>query len=490
MGMQDQVIQFIQSERLLSAGDNVVIGVSGGPDSLCLLHLFDKCRDRLAIRLHVAHLNHLIRGTDAEADAEFVASFAAQLDVPCTIAKCDIPAIARRNKLAIEEAARRARYAFLMQVASQIGATRIAVGHNADDQSETILMHWLRGAGLAGLRGMLPATPMADLRLIAPPTLIQERDTWLIRPLLQTPRAEIEHYCTQHNLNPRFDRSNLDTTLFRNKLRHELLPYLEQVYKPNFSAILRRSAQVIREDYDLLSQLRNDAWERTIVYLTTQVVAFDRAIWRSLHHATQRALVRQAVQHLRWNLRDVNFEHVKAAVEGARQGQVGARATLPRGLMLTVGYDRLFIADAEYIPPPDFPALTRDRLELAVPGSTALPDENGCVQVTVVPAQTLSGWEKNDDVWCAFVDADVLGPQPALRRRRDGDRFCPLGMKGRKKLVSELLVNEKVPAWWRDEVPLLVRPDDEIVWVCGWRIDERAKIGEHTSRVAIIRFEK
>jgi tRNA(Ile)-lysidine synthase len=479
----------MQSEGLVSAGDTVVVGVSGGPDSLCLLHLLGRCRDRLGIQLHVAHLNHLIRGADADADAQFVTDVAAQYDMPCTIVKRDVPAIAKQNKLAIEEAARRARYAFLMQVAGQIGATRIAVGHNAGDQSETILMHWLRGAGLAGLRGMLPATRMTDLRLIAPPSLAQARDIWLIRPLLQTPRAEIERYCARHDLKPRFDRSNLDTTLFRNKLRHELLPYLEQTYKPNLSAILRRSAQVIRQDYDLLSQLRDDAWERTTVHHTDDLVVFGKAAWQSLHRALQRALVRRAVQQLRWNLRDVSFEHVETAIEVARQGQAGAQATLPRGLMLTVGYSRLFVADAGTIPSPDFPALTCDRLDITVPGSTTLPGENGCVHVTIVPVESVSGWGENDDTWCAFLDADVLGQRLALRRRRDGDRFCPLGMKGKKKLVSELLVNAKVLAWWRDEVPLLVRQDDEIMWVCGWHIDERAKISEQTSRVAVIRFE-
>ena len=374
MAIQDQVVQFIRSEHLVSAGDSVVVGVSGGPDSLCLLHMLDECRDRLAIQLYAAHLNHLIRGTDADADAQFVADFAAQRHIPCTVEKRDVPAIAQRNKLAIEEAARRARYAFLMQVARQTRATRIAVGHNADDQSETILMHWLRGAGLAGLRGMLPATRMADLRLIVPPSQAKE-DIWLIRPLLQTSRAEVERYCAQHNLNPRFDRSNLDTTLFRNKLRHELLPYLEQTYKPNFRTILRRSAQIVRDDYDLLSRLRDDAWKRTVVHATQEAVVFDKAVWQSLHRSMQRALVRQAVQYLCWHLRDINFEHVQAAIEVAQRGRVGAQATLPRGLTLTVGYERLFVASAKHVPAADVPALVRDYLDLAVPGSTALPGQ-------------------------------------------------------------------------------------------------------------------
>ncbi len=483
--MRRDVIRFIHRERLVSPGDTVLLGVSGGADSLCLMHLLHACQAELGITLHVAHLNHLIRGADAEADAQFVADFAAQLGIPCTVQSRDVRAVARERQLGIEEAARRVRYAFLFETAREIKAARIAVGHNADDQSETILMHWLRGAGLAGLRGMLPATPLADLRLLSPSTSGKER--WLIRPLLQTPRADIERYCRAHDLQPRCDRSNLDTTFYRNKLRHELLPHLEKAYKPNLRVILRRSAQVIRDDYDLLCTLRDDAWDKT-AQVSDRVVVFDRAVWQTWHVSLQRAMIRRAVQHLRRNLRDVNFEHVDAAVRVAHRGAVGAQATLPRRVVLTVGYTRLFIAEAGLVPPPDFPALTVERLALTIPGVTLLPP-SGRVEVNIVPVDRLPpDWEQNVDPWRAFLDAGVVGRSAFLRRRRAGDRFCPLGMGGRQKLVSELLVNARLTAWWRDLVPLLIGQDGEIIWVCGWRVDERAKITEHTSHVAIIHF--
>jgi tRNA(Ile)-lysidine synthetase-like protein len=171
--LQREVVAFIHRERLLSPGDRVVVGVSGGPDSLALLHLVHACREQLGIEVHAAHLNHLIRGTEADQDAQFVADVASAWDIPCTVVARDVPAFARDHRLALEEAARRVRYAFLAEVAQSVGGSRIAVGHNADDQSETVLMHWLRGAGLAGLRGMLPATPLADLRLGVP--------TWIRR---------------------------------------------------------------------------------------------------------------------------------------------------------------------------------------------------------------------------------------------------------------------------------------------------------------------
>jgi tRNA(Ile)-lysidine synthetase-like protein len=265
----------IEQHNLLTPGDTVVVGVSGGPDSLCLLHILQHLSHTLSLDLHIAHLNHCIRGEDADADAAFVAHVAAEWQLPISVETVDVPAFARAQKLALEEAARCARYHFLARVAHGIGARTIALGHNADDQTETVLMHWLRGSGLAGLRGMLPATQLADYRLIGDWPTCSDRETHspasalttshlpsftIIRPLLGVPRADIEAYCIQHDLHPRFDRSNLDTTYFRNRLRHELIPYLE-TYNVNIRQVLRRSATAIAADYDLLRDQVQAAWK-------------------------------------------------------------------------------------------------------------------------------------------------------------------------------------------------------------------------------------
>lgn len=484
MNLQRELVAYIRREGLLRPGDKVIVGVSGGPDSLCLLHILRANQDALGIEIHVAHLNHQLRGAEADEDARFVAATAAAWGLPCTIEARDVGALAREHKMAIEEAARRARYAFLWRVAGQTGAGRVAAAHNADDQSETVVMHWLRGSGLAGLRGMLPAVQLSALRLLERPA--DAVAVWLIRPLLETPRAAIEAYNAAHGLAPRFDRSNLDTTLYRNKLRHELIPYLERAYKPNFPEIVRRSARVVRDDYDLLCTLRDQAWQETVRSTTSEAVVFEREAWRALHPSLQRGTIRKAVQQLRWSLRDVGFVHVEDAMRVAVEGDAGAQATLPDGLALVVGYETIAVAGAGYRPTPDWPALTVARVELQVPGTTALPDD-GEVTIEVMGREQLPAeWTRNPDPWRAYLDVDVTGTELALRRRKEGDRFCPPGMGGKHKLVSELLVNEKVPVYWRDEIPLLVRADGEIMWVCGQRIDERAKIRAGTSQVIAI----
>ena len=502
-----RVRRAIQQHSLLGPGETVVVGVSGGPDSLCLLHVLQQLSPEFSLGLHVAHLNHGMRGEDSDADAAFVAGLAADWGLPATIESADVPTLARTHKLALEEAARRARYAFLARVARQIGARTIAVAHNADDQTETVLMHWLRGSGLAGLRGMLPATPLGELRLgisdfrlatessPSPSNLKSQisnlKSLTLIRPLLDVPRADIEAYCAQHNLHPRFDRSNLDTTYFRNRLRHELIPYLA-TYNVNIREVLRRSATVIAADYELLRQQLEAAWKQVVCAESERAVTFDLMDWRALPLALQRSTLREAIHRLRRALRNIDFVHVENAVEILADGATGDRATLPQGLMLTIGYETFTVADQGYCALPDLPLLlSGEPLSIAIPGHTRLPGTAWALQAEISPRSalpdaaliTVRGWQ-------AFLDAVTVGTSPTLRVRRPGDRFCPLGMQGRGKRVNEFMINEKIPAAWREHIPLLVNGDGQIAWVCGWRPDERARVTDSTRQVVWLHFER
>ncbi|MCR4408256.1 MAG: tRNA lysidine(34) synthetase TilS [Anaerolineae bacterium] len=487
----NQVRETIEHYHLLDDGETVVVGVSGGPDSLCLLHILRQLSTEFDLRLHVAHLHHRIRGEDADADAAFVAALAQEWGLPCTVETRDVPAMAREKKLAVEEMARLTRYAFLARLAHHIGAGKIAVGHNADDQTETVLMHWLRGSGLAGLRGMLPLTPLRQLRLhLADPDL--ELESWhlyLIRPLLEVTRADIEAYCAAHGLQPRFDRSNLDTTYYRNRLRHELLPLLE-TYNPAIRQVLRRSARVITDDYALLRAEMRWAWRQVVLTEDRRAITFDLDCWRELPTSLQRATLREAIHRLRRSLRNINFVHVEDAMLVAREKPTGSQATLPRGLMLTLGYDTFVVADADYIPPPDWPALTVSSLPLNIPGVTPLPDSPWRVVARVVPRHKLPAWwVDNTDPWQAFLDFEVVGRELILRRREPGDRFCPLGLGGDQKLVGDFLINAKVPRVWRDLVPIVASPH-HIVWIAGWRVDERARVTMDTERVLHLAFRR
>jgi tRNA(Ile)-lysidine synthase len=503
----------IERGQLLETGATVVVGVSGGADSLCLLHVLCSLRNVYDLRIHVAHLNHCLRGDEAHADMLFVALLAMDWGVPCTIEVVDVNAVAAQRRLSLEEAARQVRYGFLADVAQQVGASAVAVGHNADDQSETVLMHFLRGAGLAGLRGMSPAVDLAGLRTIRRPSApLPASHIPLLRPLLSVPRAAIEAYCQAHNLAPRFDRSNLDTTYFRNRLRHELLPLLE-TYNPNIRELLRRTASVVRADYELLTAARDAAWGQVVQEENQDLIRFDLERWRALPLALQRATLRRAATSLRPRLRDVDYVHVEGAMDVAKDGSTGAQATLPQGLRLTVGYQSLQLAAADRTPSvPDWPLLWGDEpVPVALPGRTPLserhpPDthvgasDEGGPSAWWLEAGLWAGDRDailaNPDRWTAYMDAAQLGPDLALRPRRPGDRFQPLGMGGQQVEVADFMINVKIPRRWRDHIPLLVHappggaPDGEIAWVSGWRIDERVKITAGTGRVVRLRWSR
>ena len=489
MNLTTQVREFVRRHDLLTEGDGVVVGVSGGPDSLCMLHHLVGLQTEYRLRLHVAHLHHGARGEEADADAAYVADVARQHQLPATIARRDVPGTAKAHKLAFEEAARRVRYAFLAHVAVEAGATRIAVGHNADDQAETVLMHFLRGAGPAGLRGMLPVTPLTSYRTLESISEFELPSAQLsvIRPLLGTSRAEIERYCAENDLQPRFDRSNLDTTFFRNRLRHELLPILE-TYNPNIKKRLNHTAQLIAADYARLEQLRDWAWGEIVLEESDVCVAMDLVSWKAQLLSTQRALIREAAYRLRPQTRDVSFVHVENAVRIGLEGTTGSRATLPDGLEVVLGYDRLVVAQKGYKQPPEGPSLEKGvEIAVSLPGVTPVGTGEWAVEATLLDDWSGEKLEANPDRWTAYMDAALVKQPLILRPRRTGDRFCPQGMAGHAPTLNEWMTNAKVPLAWREQLPLLLA-GEEIVWVCGWRVSESVVVGPSTCQVVRFRF--
>lgn len=491
MDLVRDVQQAIGRYHLLNPGDTVVVGVSGGPDSLCLLHVLRQLAPQLSVQLHAAHLHHGLRGAEADADAAFVQELAVAWHLPCTVEHADVGALAAQAGASLEEAARAARYTFLAQLATGLGAAAVAVGHNADDQAETVLMHFLRGSGLAGLRGMQPLSAFPPAQLAIGNRQLAIANLSLIRPLLVVSRADVLRYCAEHGIEPRYDRSNEDTTFFRNRLRHELLPLLER-YNPQIRRILGNTAAVLADDHELLRSSLLAAWPGVVLQEDGAQVVLDLSAWRSLPTALQRSVLREAIHRLRAaaGLRNINYVHVDHALWLLREGTAGERMTLPAGLELVLGYDRFAVgSEGVELPVDPRPRLDVEWLPLAAPGTVDL--DGWQVELALLaPADLPPDWQANADPWQAWLDADVLGPAPALRTRREGDRFQPLGMAGRRKLLAELFTNAKVPATARDRWPLLVTTAGDIAWVCGLRVDERARITAATQRVVCLKLRR
>ncbi len=476
----------IVGHHLFSRGETVVVGVSGGPDSLALLHILRELAPDLAVQLHVAHLNHQLRGEDSEADAAFVANHARGMGLPATIEARPVAQYAREHHLSPEEAARIVRYGFLGEVASRSRAHTVAVGHNADDQVETVLMHLIRGAGLAGLRGMTYQTQLPH----------SELSISLVRPLLDVTRAEIEAYCREHDLKPRFDLSNLDTTVFRNRLRHEVIPYLERL-NPNLREVLRHGAMAIADDYRYLHAETEKVFAQVARSIDGAPGAanlaswvFDREEWSALPASLQRATLREAVRRLRQGLRNINWAHIEDARRVVIEKGVGAEATLPQGLVLIVGYDEFTIG--ETVPLPDMPLMHGDPVELPMGATVELPGTAWHVKVDEekeLGAAHDEGERTPENRWRTRLDAGKIHGALLLRTRRPGERFEPSNMGGRHKSLHEFMIDEKIPRHIRDFLPILA-DDEKILWVCGYRTDERARVTTGTRRVLSVQFFK
>ncbi len=315
LGVLEQVRAFCRTEGLFAGGERVLVAVSGGADSLALLHILNALRADLAITIHAATLDHGLRGAQGAEDAAFVAQVAAAWQIPCVVGSADVPRQAAVWRLGTEAAARRARYAFLRETAAQVGAACIATGHHLDDQVETVLLHLIRGSGLAGLRGILPHSQREGVRLV--------------RPLLGVPHADLSAYVAALGITPRDDPTNADQQYARNKVRHTVLPLLREI-NPSVATSIGRMAATLREDYAAL-----------VASLPPYVPpSIRREVFLSLPLAVRRLWLRAAVAHLAPD-HDLSFERVEAAIRFVERLRKVGGVQLGSGLWLRANPTRL-----------------------------------------------------------------------------------------------------------------------------------------------------
>lgn len=473
----------IDKFNMIAPGDKILVGVSGGPDSVALLHGLWSLREELRLELNVFHLNHMMRGKEAEEDALFVEELARRFDLPVIVERVDVPRLIREAKASAQEVAREVRYRRFYRAAEKVGAQKIALGHNLNDQAETVLMRLLRGAGTDGLAGIPPV-----------------REGKIIRPLLEITRGEIEEYLAQQGLSARLDRSNRKTRYLRNRIRMRLIPLLEKDYNPRVVELLARLAEQAREEAGFLEGAAREAYRRL-----AREEAADGATGRAGVHlslaglrlepmAIQRRVVRAALSRAKGDIRRVDFRHVEQVLELARVGRVEATLDLPGGIKARRTYTDLVI---ELEPPgsagpgagPGEPAAPGEVYTLQVPGLTALPAWGLTMQAELLPGHQAGDMPSAQDPRSpvAHLDFHRLSLPLKVRARRPGDRFQPLGLRGSKKL-KDFFIDLKVPRRERDHIPLVVSGEDEdIVWVVGWRIDSRFKVGPQTTHVLVLR---
>ncbi len=458
-------VKSVLSQAGITPHTRSVIGVSGGADSLALLHLLANFVDRDC--LCVGHLNHGLR-SEAGEDADFVRRFSAARGLLFHTRTVDAASLAGNQSWSIEEAARSARYQFLADTAEVFQTIAVIVAHNADDQAETVLHHLLRGSGLRGLQGMRPVSPLPGRPALK-----------LVRPLLTVPRAQIEAYCQENDLQPVQDKTNTDTVFLRNRIRHELLPNLA-TYNPQIKEHLVQLAGIVAADEALLAEQSDMTWQHIVSAKEVEWLRLDRAQWRALSLSMRRRTLRRALVELRPSLTDISFRTIDLAHQVAMDMETGAEATLPGNISLRLEYDHILIASSTEPQPINQPQISLGLpLTLPIPGTVAL---EGDWRLTAVESDlNLSTVRENRDSLTAFLD---IGETDALqvRTRLPGERMQPLGMDGRSASVQDIMVNRKLPAHLRDQWPL-VADAKHLLWLVGLHVDERAKVTEQTQRI-------
>ena len=430
--------------------------------------------------LLVGCLDHGLR-SEAAVEVDLVQQVAAGLGVQFTTRVVDTKQMAKQTGLSIEAAARQLRYEFLFSEAERINAQAVAVGHTADDQAETILMHLLRGTGLSGLKGMEFRTFPTSWSTAIP----------LVRPLLTTWRAEIMAYCQQHHLTTFQDATNQSQDYFRNKIRLDILPYLA-AYQPNIRQNLVRMANTLSADHALLHSLVEAAWQNCLVEAGPGYVALDRSKILQQPLAIQRYLLRQAMLSQRTGVQDIEFsmiEHARRHLDealGTKTYAVGA------GLQLRIEQNVAWIIRIEApLPAGNWPAvLTGRAVELPVPGAIEL-QAGWVLQALPNHADTLLAEDLTEGLpnYQANFDVDRLELPLLVRQRRPGDRMQPAGMDGKTVKLSDLMINLKLPARSRSHWPV-VCSGDHIIWVPGCRQSYLAQPGRSTRRVIRLRLSR
>lgn len=453
--MRDKVIYTIERYNMISKGDGVVVGFSGGPDSLALLHVLWSLRRLYDIKIYAVHLNHMIRGEEAFRDEGFARSFAEQHDIPFFSRRIKVEDFAKQSGMSSEEAGRYLRYGLFNEIADEVGASKIAIAHNMNDQAETMIMRFFRGTGISGMVGIKPV-----------------RDNRYIRPIISCSRNEIEDYCRNNHLNPVIDSTNNEVIYSRNKIRNHVIPYIKDNFNKNIVEGLYRSSEILRDEDDYLNS-------RALIELEGIKIenGFSVKDFNMLHPALKRRIIRMLILRIKGDLIGIEIKHIDECIELIAKGHTGKTLNLPKELECKVEYELFKIQRKNIVMDYSY--------KLLIPGCTRV-DEAGITICTSILEKSLQTFK--DKQFIKYFDYDKIGNMVEVRNRRDGDFIFPKGMSGKKKL-KEIFIDKKIPRDKRNRIPLVVF-NNEVLWAFELRDSRNYKINENTKRILEIKIER
>jgi tRNA(Ile)-lysidine synthase len=460
-------VRTVRQQQLFVPGQHVLVAVSGGPDSIALLSLLHRLAPSWRLTLMVVHCNYGLRGAESDGDESFVRDFCQERQLSLVIHRPKL--VKRQHRASLQAMARDARYDFMKQLAHEVGADRIAVGHTANDQAETVLMWLLRGGGMTGLAGM--------------PYVREER---IIRPLLAATREEVVAYLDHEELSYRLDSSNEKPFYHRNRIRKELLPVITRL-APSAVRVLQRQADLLREDEQYLTGITNELVHTLVSHHSTGVQRVDRQAFVELPVALQRRLVRAILRTYDEEGRASSFHMVESVRRVLLKGGSGVRLSFKKALVAleqgsvrfspSVGGGRSHQIDSEQ--------KKREMLAVPVPSTVSWAGMNQQIHVQLMTRRAVDELGRSPSRELALFDADRFSEPLVIRAWQAGDRFFPHGMKGKSKKLQNFYTDRKVARHERGKIPLLVAPEG-ILWVVGMRQDERFVVHDGTTRCLVV----
>ncbi len=457
---------------MLKKNDAVLVGVSGGADSVALVHILNEISPLFSLKLGIAHLNHSLRGNESDNDARFVASFSDKLHLPCFIEKKDVIKYKTEKSLSVEEAGRHLRYAFFEDIAQREGFNKIALGHTGDDNAELVLMYLLRGSGPLGLSGIPPVRPLLKDALL------------IVRPLIKASRKEILEYISAKNLSHVQDESNMDMKYLRNRIRHDLIPELRMSYNPKIVETVNRLASIMRSEDEWMEKELDSVLNKNTLFKEKNRIILSASGIKALHPAAKRRIIRSAIKKVKGDSRRLSYSHIELAEEQLASGSDSWSLDLPDRVRITrTGKELVVSKEKEGLRNLSSRHSLDDRalFEYVVnePGLIVAAKEGFNISFSETSCMNLKDIY-NAGPGIAFFDMEKISFPLIVRNYLPGDRFTPLGMRGSKKIAG-YLINNKVPRENRIKYPVVIS-GGRIIWLAGFVIDDSVKVTSGTGK--------
>ncbi|HIH2818172.1 TPA: tRNA lysidine(34) synthetase TilS [Clostridioides difficile] len=458
----DKVLSTINKHNLIQKGDKIVLGLSGGPDSVCLLHVLNRLKKDFNIEIYAAHLNHQIRGIEAQKDALYVSKLCEDMGIIFFVKSINVPKYCENEGLSLEEGARKLRYEMFYEIKDKIKANKIAIGHNLNDQAETVMMRIMRGTGLKGLKG-----------------IDYIRDNCIIRPILDVERNEIEEYCEAYNLNPRIDKTNLENIYTRNKIRLDLLPYMKDNFNLNVIESIVRMSNSLKSDNDYIEKEAEAKFREVSNIKEKGFVEINLDDFVCLHDAIKVRVLRNSIKHILGDTNFVDQRHIEDIMSLEDNSKVNKMLTLPRNIFVYRKKDSIILTNEEIV---------NEEIEFYynVPsnGFIKIKELKQIIETQVMSIDRYKSM-KLDNSSKGFDFNKVKGGI-VIRSRRQGDKI-KLAMGSKK--VKDLFIDLKIPREERCKIPIIT-DSEGIICVGDYKISENYKIDENTKEVLKINFNK